>query len=226
MATTPRPPDIYLKDSTNPDNWLRLPVLPEEFNVSSEKQIETYNIIDLGEADFPTGDKRAEISFSSFFPVLYDPSYCRYGLESKLLTPQSIVEWILDLQSRGKPIRLIITESPVNTLTLLSQFKYRSKGGEPGDIYYDMTFRAWVDIGVRLKERTKTTARTRADLKAVPKTIIKKGTPEDAETYLAKVAKIELGDMALWRQLLNLNLPMIAKNAYKIIPYAKLVMPS
>ncbi len=222
MTTALKPVEIYLTDSTDTSNWIHLPVNPEEYRISSEKQIETYNILDLGEADFPTGDKRAEISFSSFFPVLYDSSYCRY---SELSTPKSIVEWILDLQSKGKPIRLLITESPVNTLTLLSRFEYRSKGGEPGDIYFDMTFRTWVDIRVRLKERTKNAARTRADLKAVPKTIIKKGSPEDAEAYLAKVAKMELGDMALWRQLLNLNLPLIQKNAYKIIPYAKLVMP-
>lgn len=225
MTTALKPVEIYLTDSSDSSNWLHLPVNPEEFRVSSEKQIETYNIIDLGEVDFPTGDKRAEISFSSFFPALYDASYCRYA---ELHTPQSIVEWILDLQSKGKPIWLLITGSPVNTLTLLSRFEYRSKGGEPGDVYYDMSFRSWVDIKVRLKERTKTVGRTRADLKAVPPIVKVPGKivdSADAEKYLAKVAKMELGDMALWRQLLNLNLPMITKNAYKIVPYMKLVMP-
>ncbi|NPV30687.1 MAG: terminase, partial [Firmicutes bacterium] len=85
---------------------LHLPVNPSEVTIRREKQIETVNIINLGEVDFTTGEKLKEISFSSFFPAEYDPSYCRY---SDLPDPQEAMNLLTKWTQGENPVRLIIT---------------------------------------------------------------------------------------------------------------------
>ena len=65
---------------------LQLPVNPQEIKMQWQRKIQTVNILNLGEIDFTTGDKLQEISFSSFFPKEYVPTYCMYP---DLPTPES-----------------------------------------------------------------------------------------------------------------------------------------
>ncbi|MEM3453456.1 MAG: hypothetical protein QW835_07540, partial [Candidatus Hadarchaeum sp.] len=99
--------DFYLIDPAGPT--LHLPVNPiGDITIRREKQYETVNIINIGEVDFPTGEKLKEISFSSFFPAEYDPSYCRYP---DLPDPQEAMNQLTAWTASKKPVRLIITET-------------------------------------------------------------------------------------------------------------------
>ena len=139
----------------------QLPVNPEKIQVKWGRKTETVNILNLGEVDFTTGDKLKEISFSSFFPSEYVPTYCT---TASLPTPTSADAVMNAWQSRFQepekglkdPIQLIITGAQdINIYALLTSYESEEKGGEPGDIYYNVAFREWREIAVRTESEDK-----------------------------------------------------------------------
>lgn len=214
--------DIYLIDPAGPT--LHLPVNPSEVTIRREKQIETVNIINLGEVDFTTGEKLKEISFSSFFPAEYDPSYCRYP---DLPDPQEAMDLLTKWTQEKDPVRLIITGTAVNVLVLVTAHTSYFRGGEPGDVYYDLTLRTWREVKVRTAAEAATvvvagvsTQGSRPDTKPVPKVYIVK--PGDS---LWKIAKLQLGDGSKYKAIYDANKAVIGPDPNLIKPGMKLVMP-
>ena len=214
--------DFYI---LSPDgNDLHFPVNPSEISVKSSAKIETVNIISIGEVDFPSGDMRTEIRFSSFFPSYFD-SYCQY---SDIPDPQEAISKLLKYRLDKKPVRLLVTESPINTLVLITDVQYiPSKGGEPGDIYFDISMRTWKEIKIRTTADTQAvnvigtnTPRPREDTKPVPKIYIVKKNDN-----LTKIAKLELGKMSRWKEIYENNKNVIGSDPNLILPGQKLVMP-
>jgi len=216
--------DFYLIDPAGPQ--LHLPVNPGEVTIRREKQYETVNIINLGEVDFATGEKLKEISFSSFFPRDYDPSYCQYAY---IPHPQDAMNQLTTWTASKKPVRLLITETEVNVLVLVTAHTSYFRGGEPGDVYFDLTCRTWREVKVRtVSEGQKVTApavsqqRPRTDTKPVPKVYVVK--PGDS---LWKIAKLQLGSGSKWSQIYQIadNRKTIGPNPNLIFPGQKLILP-
>jgi nucleoid-associated protein YgaU len=206
--------DFYL---ISPGEELRLPVNPPEVQIKQEKLYETVSIIRLGEVDYtPDATKIAEITFASFFPKEYDPSYCNYQPPNPLDAAQKLKIWT-DSQ---KPVRLLITGLlDINQLVLLSATTYTVKGGFPDDIYFEISCRAWRPVKVRTTGYNYT---TRTDLKPAPKVyIVKSGD------CLWKIAKQNLGSSAKWPSIYNIpeNKKTIGPNPDLIYPGQRLVMP-
>lgn len=191
------------------------PINPEEVVIRREKQYETATILALGEIDLIQGERVKEIAFSSFFPKDYDPSYCKYD-KKEHVDPQISMNRLTALLMKKKPVRLIITDSIINSLVHVSAHDSTFKGGEPGDVYFDVTFRTWRNI----KVGTAGKASSRSDIKPVPKVYLVK--PGDT---LTAIAKRELGSSSKWREIYNNNLKVIGRNADLIKPGQKLVMP-
>ena len=85
-------------------------------------------LIRIGEAGIK------EISFSSFFPIRDYPF-----LRDRTCKGQEYV-YILDTWRQRKiPIRLIVTETPINIAVVIDDFKYTIK--QDGDIWYTVTFK-------------------------------------------------------------------------------------
>ncbi|ANF95978.1 LysM peptidoglycan-binding domain-containing protein [Paenibacillus bovis] len=213
--------DIYLIDGTR--NFFHFPVNPEEISISRSKGYETINMLEYGEFDFTIGDKIKEISFSSFFPKDYDPSYCRY---SNLPAPQAATNQLNHFLVSKRPAQLIITGTGVNVPVYLITYNTNFRGGEPGDISFDLTFRTWRDAKVK---QQKTTAKGKANSKSGSRTDLK----QNGKTYtvksgdsLFKIAKLQLGDSAKWNAIYKLNTKTIGNNPNNIRPGQKLVMPS
>ncbi|MCG9966882.1 hypothetical protein L9W92_02260 [Pelotomaculum terephthalicicum JT] len=120
--------DIYLKDPAGPE--LHIPVNPSEITARGAKKIETVNVINIGDIDFPTGDERSGISFSSFFSAEHDKSYCR---TDDIPKPDDALNMLINWRIAGKPIMLLITETIINAPVLITELSYRYVGGEPGD---------------------------------------------------------------------------------------------
>lgn len=188
--------------------------------------METVNILSLGEVDFTTGEKLKEISFSSFFPAEYDPSYCRYP---DLPDPQQAMNQLTAWTAAKGPVRLIITGTIINVLVLVTAFPTYFRGGEPGDVYYDLTLRTWREIKVRTAAEAVAPAaspgvaqqRSRPDLKPVPKIYVVK--PGDS---LWKIAKLQLGDGRKYKAIYDANKAVIGPDPNLIKPGMKLVMPA
>ena len=216
--------DFYLLSPDGQD--LHFPVNPPEVTVEGVKKIETVSIINIGDVDFPVGDELAGISFSSFFPRDYDPSYCQYA---SIPTPETALGRLNAWCTAGKPVRLLITETLVNVLVLITRVTHRYVGGEPGDIYFELTMRQWREVKVRTAAQAQAASQRgiaiktspRPDTKPVPKVYEVK--PGDT---LWKIAKIQLGDGSRWQEIYTNNKSTIGSNPNLIIPGQRLVMPA
>lgn len=204
------------------------PVNPEEIKISRGKGYETVNIVRFGEFDYPSGEKVKEITFSSFFPIEPD-TYC---VTQNIPKPQEAMNLLTTYMGSKQPVRFIITDTFVNNLVILSVHDTTFRGGEPGDVYFDLTMRTWREPVVHTKAgatkaaTTKngtiaSTAVSRPDTKKTPKTYTVKSGDS-----LSKIAKLELGSSAKWEAIYALNKSTIGPDANKIKPGQKLVMPT
>jgi len=202
--------DFILKDPK--DQKFYFPVNPEEVKITREKSFETVNILSLGEIDFAHGERIREISFSSFFPKVYDPSYCNYP---DIPDPQQAMQLLSSFMSSSKPLRLIISGTEVNVLVFVSAHSSTFKGGENGDVYFDITCRTWREVKVRTSadltgdqnQQGVGTSNSRSDTKPVAK--LYKVKSNDS---LSKIAKLELGDSSKWKDIYEKNKKLIGPN--------------
>ncbi|MDN4617195.1 LysM peptidoglycan-binding domain-containing protein [Paenibacillus sp. PsM32] len=213
--------DIFLIDGKR--RFFHFPVNPEEISISRSKGYETVNMLQYGEFDFVQGDKVKEISFSSFFPKEYNPSYCQY---KNIPAPNIAINKLNELLISDHPMQLMITTTGINVPIYLISFNSSFKGGEPGDISFDLTFRTWRDAKVKQKKTSKNGKTTnksgsRADLKTSNKSYTVKSGDS-----LSKIAKLELGDSSKWNDIYKLNTKLIGANPNQIKPGQKLVMPT
>lgn len=211
--------EIHLIDGAG-QNFV-FPVNPEEITISRSKGAETVNIVSLGEYDFPAGEKVKEIAFSSFFPAAYDPGYCTY---KAIPDPQEAMNRLTTMMNSKSPVRMIITDTAVNVLVTMATHNSTFRGGEPGDVYFDLTARTWREMKVHTQTATgggaSAAKSARPDTKKPAKTyVVKSGDT------LSKIAKLELGDSSKWQQIYSANQKNIGKDPNRIKPGQKLVMP-
>jgi nucleoid-associated protein YgaU len=224
--------DFYLIDAGT--GFLHLPVNPSEVTISRDKMLETLTILNLGEADFTVGEKLKEISFSSFFPRDYD-TYCQYA---EIPDPQEAMNTLTLWTHSRRPVRLIITETIINTLVLVTAHVSQFKGGEPGDVYFDFTARTWRQVGVRtapLVPAGLLATESRPDMETV--SVEARGLRPDqrpqALTYtvlpgdsLWEIAGRMLGDSSRWEDIYELNRGLIGANPSVIVPGMVLALPA
>lgn len=214
----------FLILSTQDRTQLHLPVNPERVQVTREKQIETVNILRLGEIDFPIGERSEEISFESFFPAHYDPSYCRYP---DIPDPLEAIQWLDFQRELGKPVRLLITDTPINTLVLIRSLIWDFRGGEPGDIYYRLDLRGYREIkaieqikpGSAAATQTITT-KPRPDTRPKPA----KYTVVEGDS-LWTIAKKFLGSGGRWQEIYEANKKTIGPDPAVLKIGTELVIP-
>lgn len=208
--------EFTLKDGSTS---FQFPVNPEEVNISRSKGYETINMLEHGEFDFAQGEKVKEITFSSFFPKEYDESYCTL---TDIPDPRVAMNVLNTFLISKKPLRFIISETGVNVPVFLISLNSSFRGGETGDIYFDLTLRTWRDSKVE-KVGSGTAASksgSRTDLKKSSKTYTVK-----AGDSLSKIAKLELGNSSKWNEIYKLNAKIIGSDPNRIKPGQKLVMP-
>jgi len=112
--------------------YLQLPVNPEAISIASPFGLNTVNIASLGEVAIVGERGVKSISFSSFFPRDYNPSYCEYD---GFLKPFEWVEQIEKWRDDRRNVRLIIGGTPLSIPVFISEFTIEpEKAGAPGDI--------------------------------------------------------------------------------------------
>lgn len=195
---------------------LRLPVNPSEIRFQFEKQRQTVNIINIGEVDFTSGQRIQEISFSSFFPQEYDSSYCRFpSIPNPLQAMQMLTDWTVS----GQPVSFI-AGSIYNGQVLVSARNIIIKGGEPGDVYYDLSLRSWREIKIRkANESQNTRSNNKTSSRPDTSSTSSNGSgSESSSTYiyvvrpgdcLQTIAKQLFGDYRRWSEIYEANKDII-----------------
>lgn len=201
---------------------LQLPVNPSEFKLKVGNNNETVNIVDLGELNRIGGEKLSEIELASFFPAQYAP-YCS---TRNIPDPYDAVKVIEQWRKAKKPIRLIVTDTPINLSCAIEDFEYGEKGGTR-DVYYTLSLKEYRFVTVSqvvtatAQKTAATTPQTqRPEVKPTPKAYsVKSGDS------LYMIAKRSYGDGSKWKQIYTANIGVIGKNPNLIKPGQQLVIP-
>ena len=130
--------EIYLQFGSR----FRLPVNPDEIEISHPSDNKDYDVLGIGQIVVQRRPGLQEVTWECFFPSSTDDPYVNSGA----LDPETYVERIQRAMKQRIKGRLIITRSGLfdtNMRCIVSDFKTIDKGGEPGDIYYEITLREY-----------------------------------------------------------------------------------
>lgn len=131
--------DIYLSVN-NREEVMRLPVLPPSFTITKPQTTQTFETVTAGELQLIGTPKLKGITISSFFPVR-DYPYLRDTSMRGWEYVYKIDVWI----QRKLPIRLIITDTPINMAVAVKNFDYSIK--TDGDLWYNLQLEEFPLLG-------------------------------------------------------------------------------
>ena len=132
--------EIYL--GTDNDK-IRFPVVPSSIGVNRSNNIDTESVIKLGEVPIFNGTSLKTIEFTSFFPN-QEYSFCDY---TGFMKPYEFSEKIQKWMYEGKPLRIIVTDSPTNMQCLIQQFDTVEQDGTR-DLYFTLNLLEYRPIEV------------------------------------------------------------------------------
>ena len=185
--------------SSNNEKFI-VPVTPRNYEVKTAQDNETVDILDFGEAMLFGNAKLKRLSFSCFFP---HPKHNYSFIVGDIKTPNEWVELLTKWKEAKKPIRVIITDSPVNLMMGLKEFTYREQDGSR-DIYYKVSFVEYKELNTPSANNDKQIDET---------TGLKQRTdePENPESWVDKAddildaSKKVYGDYSHWRNIVQSN---------------------
>ena len=123
-----------------------LPVNPEEVQASHSTVDKTAEIAGVGEVLIPQRPGLREVTFASFLPGARSDPWVHGSASARSLAKALERAW----KGRTK-CRLIISRSidyDTNMQCLIGDIKFSDRGGEPDDLYYEVTFREYRSYGV------------------------------------------------------------------------------
>ena len=132
--------EIYL--GTDNDK-IRFPVVPPSIGVNRNNNIDTESVIKFGEVPIFNGTALKTIEFTSFFPN-QEYSFCDY---TGFMKPYEFSEKIQKWMYEGKPLRIIVTDSPTNMQCLVQQFDTVEQDGTR-DLYFTLNLLEYRPIEV------------------------------------------------------------------------------
>lgn len=143
---------LYSIYFTHNGQVVRLPHNPSELPEEKEMDPGDYNVLGLGPVSVPRLPGQRKISISSYFP-----SNITGGLLGLLTTvpPETYIKFFQDAMDSGDPVlytpvRIDETGIPyalslLGYYVIVTSFKFREKGGETGDFYYDLECKEYRD---------------------------------------------------------------------------------
>ena len=132
--------EIYL--GTDNDK-IRFPVVPPSIGVNRSNNIDTESVIKFGEVPIFNGTSLKTIELTSFFPN-QEYSFCDYaGFMKPYEFSDKIQKWMYE----GKPLRVIVTDSPTNMQCLIQQFDTVEQDGTR-DLYFTLNLLEYRPIEV------------------------------------------------------------------------------
>lgn len=186
----------------------QLPIPPSEYSTVSTNLNETVNIAGLGDINLIGGAGLTEIEITSFFPS----KPAQYGIVSAP-EPFTAIALIEKWKKSLKPIRLIITTTPINMACAIESFTWGERGGTR-NIDYTLSLKEYRFIEV--KQVNATEAAAGASARPDTKETASSHTVKSGDT-LFLIAKKVLGDGNKWREIYEKNADTIGSNPNLII---------
>lgn len=183
--------DFYLSFN-NLEQQLRLPVTPSEFELRQAHNNTVVNITNLGELNLIGKKGLASMTVSSFFPSK-DYHFCKYQGFPK---PYECVKLIQGWKDSGKPIRVIVTNTPINYAMAIDSFVFGEKDGT-GDVYFTLELKEYVFVKASKTEKVTPSGtelkipQTKRESKSIPSTY----TVKSGDTLYA-ISKRLTGNMS------------------------------
>ena len=123
---------------------LTLPVTPWKYTVTTSQNNKVVDILDFGEALLFGNARLKKLKFSCFFPNQERHEGHKY-LVGDNYSPAECIDQIDKWKGAKKPVRVIITESPVNLMMGIEDFNFYEKDSSR-DIWYDIVFNEYKDL--------------------------------------------------------------------------------
>ena len=206
--------DIYIRER-NGTRQIRVPWLPATIEYKAGEQIAaTYDILNRGDVQVPSGSGLAKISWESQFPGKNrSRSYLMRGTWADPSKYHKILEsWL----ARGTSLNVLVTGYPINKDVILSSYTATPAGGF-GDIEYSVEFTEERDIVITSKKLSSGSSKPKKNTDTNTKT---KRKTSSYTTYTIKqgdtlwgIAQRKLGRGSRWTKIYNLNKSIIEKTA-------------
>ncbi|WP_182070826.1 LysM peptidoglycan-binding domain-containing protein [Bacillus haynesii] len=202
---------------------LRLPVLPEQLDVSNNLANESVKVSKFGEVTFINEPGAKTISFSSHFPKKYSPLSEYKGF----LSPENAILKIEKWMKAKKPVQFLVTGTKINFTCSIENFSHREGEKDIGDRDFDLTLKEYQTASPRKIKQKKKTKKKRLSKPAPKMYTVKKGDT------LWHIAGRFYGNSQEWRKIWNANKQAMIKRSKRnikqpghwIFPGQKLKIP-
>lgn len=202
--------DIYIKEKTGKKKRkIRIPWLPASVEYESGGVVvATYDILNKGPIDVPTGRNLCKIKWESQLPGKYrtDDSLMRGKWKKPSHYHKILDKWA----KKGTSLNVMMTGYPINKDVYISSYSAKAAGGF-GDMEYSIEFTEDRDLTLNKKE-SKNKDKNPTELRPLPIENTYKVKKGDS---LWKIAKRKLGSGKRWKEIYKLNKSIIEKTAKK-----------
>ena len=152
--------DIYLSVN-NRAEILRIPVLPPSFTISKPQSLTVFETVSQGELQLIGTPKLKGIAIESFFPA---PNHDYPYLRNKDIWGWDYIYMIDTWIERKLPIRLVITDTPINMAVAVKNFEYTVK--TDGDLWYRLELE---EFNLLLPDNSQTATEEEIDMEELNK---------------------------------------------------------
>jgi len=129
-----------------------MPVTPPDFYIEDGRKIETLDMTDIGQVNLPG----LRALFDARWEFLLPSSSRNYTSGSYAGDPYAIVDTLTGWSNSGDVLRLIVTDTPVNSPVLLGPVRYGEKDGTR-DVYVTLELKQYRELA---EESTETNQNT------------------------------------------------------------------
>lgn len=204
--------DIYLKELKDAASSFRFPSMPEEIRVKGAANYQSYDIINKGTFQFPSGVEVASVSWNGYF---FGEGTQKLSLNREWKDPAECVKKLEAWRDAGTVLNLIVSGGNLNIDVTVSEFEYSQAGGR-GTYEYSITLKKWRELKIY------TTAEL--DIESFEKKTVPRETqtaPSNTYTVVSgdnlwKIArKFYGGSGADWQRIYDANKDLIESTARK-----------